>query len=155
MMEGIALYYQYVLQFFPCALCVQVRAWVVGAIVSAGVSAYFKATFWIRFVGLSATIFFMSGALYTSWNAWGVENGTVISSCTIGAGFPTFMPLDQWIPFFFGADGPCGQSPEMWLGLSMVETLLITIGVPLIVLIAQWLLHIQHTIVSTIRIATS
>ena len=87
MMEGIALYYQYVLQFFPCALCVQVRAWVVGAIVSAGVSAYFKATFWIRFVGLSATIFFMSGALYTSWNAWGVENGTVISSCTIGAGF--------------------------------------------------------------------
>ena len=28
LMEGIALYYQYVLQFFPCALCVQVRAWV-------------------------------------------------------------------------------------------------------------------------------
>ena len=155
MMEGIALYYQYVLQFFPCALCVQVRAGVGGAIVSAGVSAYFKATFWIRFVGLSATIFFMSGALYTSWNAWGVENGTVISSCTIGAGFPTFMPLDQWIPFFFGADGPCGQSPEMWLGLSMVETLLITIGVPLIVLIAQWLMHIPHAIVSTIRFATS
>ena len=155
MMEGIALYYQYVLQFFPCALCVQVRAWVVGAIISAGVSAYFKATFWIRFVGLSATIFFMSGALYTSWNAWGVENGTVISSCTIGAGFPTFMPLDQWVPFFFGADGPCGQSPEMWLGLSMVETLLITIGIPLIVLIAQWLMHLPHAIVSTIRFATS
>ena len=155
MMEGIALYYQYVLQFFPCALCVQVRAWVIGAIISAGVSAYFKATFWIRFVGLSATIFFMSGALYTSWNAWGVENGTVISSCTIGAGFPTFMPLDQWVPFFFGADGPCGQSPEMWLGLSMVETLLLTIGVPLIVLIVQWLMHIPHAIVSTIRFATS
>ena len=29
LMESIALYYQYVLQFFPCALCVQVRAGVV------------------------------------------------------------------------------------------------------------------------------
>ena len=154
-MECIALYYQYVMQFFPCALCVQVRAWVVGAIISAAVSVYFKATFWIRFVGLSDRICFMSGALYTSWYAWGVENGTVISSCTIGAGFPAFMPLDQWIPFFFGANGPCGQSPEMWLGLSMVETLLITIGVPLIVLIAQWLLHIPHAIVSIIRFASS
>ena len=29
----------------------------------------------------------------------------MISTCSMGAGFPSFMLLDQWIPFFFGADG--------------------------------------------------
>ena len=154
-MECIALYYQYVLQFFPCALCVQVRAWVVGAIIGAAVSVYFRTRFWIRFVGLCAIIFFLGGALYTSWYALGVENGTIISSCTIGAGFPSFMPLDQWIPFFFGANGPCGQSPEMWFGFSMVETLLVTLGIPLVVLISQLLLHLPHAVVSTIRFVKS
>ena len=154
-MECIALYYQYFLQFLPCALCVQVRAWVLGAIFSAVFSTYFRFIFWIRFVGLSTTIFFIGGALYTSWYAWGVENGTVISSCSIGAGFPRFMPLDQWVPFLFGANGPCGQSPEMGFGLSMVETLLITLGVPFVFLISQWLLHLPHAVVSAIRFAKS
>ncbi|NKB32771.1 MAG: disulfide bond formation protein B [Pseudomonadales bacterium] len=154
-MEAIALYYQYVLNFFPCALCVQVRAWVVGAIISSAISVYFRSNFWVRFVGLTVTIFFIGGGLYTSWYAWGVENGTVISTCSIGAGFPTFMPLDEWIPFFFGANGPCGQSPEMWFGLSMVETLLITLGIPMILLVAQWLMHLPHALVSTYRFAIS
>ena len=32
----------------------------------------------------------------------------------------------------------------MWLGLSMVETLLITIGLPLLVLLAVWVLNFKH-----------
>ena len=153
LMESIALYYQYVLQFFPCALCVQVRAWVVGAIFSSIASIYFRGKFWIRFLGLLLTIGFVFGAFYTSYYAWGVENGTVISTCSMGAGFPSFMPLDQWIPFFFGADGPCGQSPDMWFGLSMVETLLLTLGAPLIVLLLIWILHLPLAISSYIRLA--
>ena len=152
-MESIALYYQYVLQFYPCALCVQVRAWVVGAILSSAISVYFRSNFWIRFVGLSFTLVFIGGGFYTSYYAWGVENGTVISTCSMGAGFPGFMPLDEWIPFFFGANGPCGQSPDMWLGLSMVESLLITLGLPGIVLAALWLLHLPHAVLSYIRVA--
>ena len=155
LMEGIALYYQYALGFYPCALCVQVRAWVIGAIVSAAIGVAFKSNFWLRFLGLSLTIVFIGGGLYTSNYAWGVENGTVISSCTMGAGFPTFMPLDEWIPFFFGANGPCGQSPEMWFGLSMVETLLITLGIPMLVLIVMWLMHLPHALVSAIKFAKS
>ena len=152
-MEGIALYYQYVLQYYPCALCVQVRAWVVGAILSSAASAYFRGGFWIRFFGLSITIAFVSGAFYTSYYAWGVENGTVISTCSIGAGFPSFMPLDQWIPFFFGADGPCGQSPGMWFGLSMVETLLITLGIPLLILLLIWIMHLPLALSSYAKLA--
>ena len=41
LMESIALYYLSTLQFYPCALCVQVRAWIVGAILSSAISVYF------------------------------------------------------------------------------------------------------------------
>ena len=85
----------------------------------------------------------MAGALYTSYYAYGVEQGTVISSCTMGAGFPEFMPLDQWMPVLFEAQGMCGQSPPMPLGVSMVEALLITLSAPLLVLVALWGAHVQ------------
>ena len=153
LMESIALYYQYTLQFYPCALCVQVRAWVVGAILSSAISVYFRENFWVRFAGIFLTMVFISGGFYTSYYAWGVESGTVISTCSMGAGFPSFMPLDQWMPFFFGADGPCGQSPEMWFGLSMVETLLITLGIPLLILSIAWITHLPEAISSYIKLA--
>ena len=144
LMESIALYYQYVLDWYPCALCVQVRAWVLGAILFAMFSFFMVKNFWFRWMGLNLTIAMMGGALYTSWYALGVENGTVISSCTMGAGFPEFMPLDQWIPVFFEAQGICGQSPDMPFGVSMVQGLLITLSAPLLVLVGLWVMHVKN-----------
>ena len=86
------------LQFFPCALCVQVRVRVVGAIISLIASIYLRSIFWIRFLAYPHDSF-ISGAFYTSYYVRGVENGTVISTCSMGAGFWNSMPLDQWIPF--------------------------------------------------------
>ena len=146
LMEAIALYYQYVLDTYPCALCVQIRAWVWGAVLFSAICAVMCKHFWWRWLGLTLSIACIAGGIYTSWYAWGVENGTIISSCSMGAGFPEFMPLDQWIPLLFAAEGFCGQSPDMWFGLSMVEGLLITLSIPCLVLIAQWLLHLPHVL---------
>lgn len=146
LMEGIALYYQYVQDWYPCALCVQVRAWVLGTVFFALLGVFVVKNFWWRWLALNLTIAMLAGALYTSWYAYGVEQGTVISSCSMGAGFPQFMPLDQWVPFFFEAQGICGQSPEMPLGFSMVEALLITLSAPLLVLLAIWALHIRKLV---------
>ena len=143
-MEGIALYYQYGPgMWYPCALCVQVRAWVMASLIFSIMGTVMVNNFWWRWMALNLTIVFMAGALYTSYYAYGVEQGTVISSCEMGAGFPEFMPLDQWIPFFFEAQGICGQSPDMPLGFSMVEALLLTLSVPLLVLIGVWAMHMR------------
>jgi len=144
LMEAIALYYQYVLEYYPCALCVQIRAWVSGAIILSIGFSFVSEHLWWRWTGLTLTTTLVGGALYTSWYAFGVENGTVLSSCTMGAGFPEFMPLDQWIPWLFSAQGMCGRSPDMWFGLTMNEGLLISLSIPAFVLLAQWLLHIRY-----------
>ncbi len=147
LMEGIALFYQYGPgMWYPCALCVQVRAWVMGSIIFALLGLVMAKNFWWRWMALNLTIVMMAGALYTSYYAYGVEQGTVVSSCTMGAGFPEFMPLDQWFPLFFEAQGMCGQSPAMPLGFSMVEGLLITLSAPLLVLIAAWIMHVRKMI---------
>lgn len=146
-MEAIALYYQYGPgQWYPCALCVQVRAWVLGAIIFSILGFVLVKSFWWRWMALNLTILMMAGALYTSYYAFGVEQGTVISTCSMGAGFPQFMPLDQWLPFFFEAQGMCGQSPAMPFGLSMVEGLLVTLSIPLLVLVAVWATHLRKMI---------
>lgn len=151
LMEGIALFYQYGPgMWYPCALCVQVRAWVMGAIIFGVMGLVMAKNFWWRWMALTLTIAMVGGALYTSYYAYGVEQGTVISSCTMGAGFPAFMPLDQWIPVLFEAQGMCGQSPEMALGLSMVETLLITLSAPLLVLFAAWVIQARKMITNEI-----
>ena len=102
-------------------------------------------------MSLNLTIVMMGGALYTSYYAFGVEQGTVISSCTMGAGFPEFMPLDQWVPVLFEAQGMCGQSPPMPLGVSMVEALLLTLSVPLLVLVVLWMAHVQKIAVGDVK----
>lgn len=143
-MEAIALYYQYGPgEWYPCALCVQVRAWVLGSAIFAVLGFVMVKSFWWRWMSLNLTIALMAGALYTSYYAFGVEQGTVVSTCSMGAGFPEFMPLDQWIPFLFEAQGMCGQSPAMPLGLSMVEALLVTLSIPLLLLIAVWVAHVR------------
>lgn len=139
LMEGIALFYQYGPgMWYPCALCVQVRAWVAGGIIFSALGVVMGKSFWWRWIALTLTIGMIAGALYTSYYAYGVEQGTVVSSCTMGAGFPEFMPLDQWIPFLFEAQGMCGLSPPMPLGFSMVEALLLTLSLPLLILIVAW-----------------
>lgn len=148
LMESIALYFQYILGLEPCALCVQIRAWIMGAIIVSIVTSLVCSRFLWRWIGLTLTIGLLCGGLYTSWYSWGVEKGEIISSCSLGAGFPDFMPLDDWIPSLFSAQGICGQSPDMWFGLSMNEGLIISLVIPVIVLFLLWFLHIKEMVLS-------
>ena len=148
LMESIALYFQYVLDMEPCALCVQIRAWILGALIFSIITSFVCNRFIERWIGLTLTTGLLSGALYTSWYSWKVEKGEIISSCSFGAGFPEFMPLDIWIPSLFEAAGMCGQSPDMWFGLSMNEGLIITLVIPVIVLLLLWLLHFKNMFLS-------
>lgn len=147
-MESIALYFQYELGYEPCALCVQIRAWVMGAIILTICTSFVCTKFLWRWIGLTLTSAMLIGGLKTSWYSMGVENGDIIGSCSSGAGFPSFMPLDDWMPWLFSAQGLCGQSPNMWFGLSMNEGLIITLAIPVIVLLAQWLLHCREFILN-------
>lgn len=144
MMEAVALSYQYVIGTEPCALCVQIRAWVAGALIITLLLTLIKSNFWPRLLGLLAVGGLLGGALNTSWQAWNVEKGNVFSTCGMDAGFPEWLKLNQWLPQVFEAKGLCGQSPELIMGITMTDALLVSLAIPLLLLSLQILTHIWN-----------
>jgi disulfide bond formation protein DsbB len=146
MMEIVALTYQYSLGEEPCALCVQIRAWIAGGLLINIFIMKFAKIFWLRFVGIISYTGLMAGGLYTSWHAWNVEEGKILSSCGFDSGFPEWLSLDKWLPLVFEAKGLCGQSPELLMGYTMTDGLIPALGIPVAISSIFILLHLLNMI---------
>jgi len=120
----VALFYQYWLLEDPCAICIHIRIYMTGLMIVGLVGANLKpltakaAWHWMCAV-LSV------GLALKSWELFGVERGFIEGSCTINAGLPSWFALESWIPSVFEARGICGFSPEMLLGVTMAEALMV------------------------------
>jgi len=99
--EGVALYYQYVLEEMPCVLCIQVRIWVM------------------------ALIFIAIGLLERSYQLLGTERGFTFSDCGMDLGMPAWFALDVWFPALFQVQTSCGYTPELLFGITMAEALIV------------------------------
>lgn len=123
--EGIALYYQYGLNQYPCVLCIQVRLWV-AAIAVVGILGLILTN---SRVGLLITqvlsVVTAIGFAERSFQTLATEKGWIVKlACPMDAGLPAWFDLDQWFPTIFGVQASCGLSPEMLFGITMAEMLM-------------------------------
>jgi disulfide bond formation protein DsbB len=123
-MEGIALYFQYVLGYGPCVLCIHIRIYIAGLILVAAVAlAVRKAQ--VGLVGCLALMLALSvGMAERSWRTLGVERGFIEGACDMNTGLPAWFALDQWFPLVFEPWEPCGYTPELLFGITMAEGLI-------------------------------
>lgn len=142
--EAIALYYQYVLDQYPCVLCIHVRIWVFAFIVigAVGLFAHRNLTA-LRVVNLLSVIASV-GFVERSWRTLATERGWIVElACSMEAGLPAWFELDAWFPAVFGVQVSCGVTPEMLFGITMAEALMVmsagTLIVTALVLIASLL----------------
>lgn len=131
-MEGVALYYQYELDYGPCTLCTHIRAWVLAIVLVASVSVFVRRHRYFNGLAHLSMLGLASGLLYSSWQTLGVERGWFEGSCEFGSGYPSWLPLDQWWPQVFEAWELCGYTPELLFGITIAEALMV--GVPAMVL---------------------
>jgi disulfide bond formation protein DsbB len=132
-LEAGALYYQYVLDEWPCVLCIHVRILVM-AFVLIGVLAIFCTGSMpaMRFFhGLNSLV--MGWLVERSWQTLAVERGWVFGDCTMDLGMPTWFALDSWLPSVFEVQASCGYTPILLLGITMAEALLVISVVLLII----------------------
>jgi disulfide bond formation protein DsbB len=124
-MEGVALFYQYRLDYWPCLLCIHVRVWLLGLMV-AGVMGLLArhlrgplvlAQLLVAVVG--------AGMLERSLKLLGTERGTIEGSCIMESGLPAWFALDKWFPSVFQVLEPCGYTPELLFGITMAEALVV------------------------------
>lgn len=137
--EGIALFYQHVLNEPPCVLCIHARLWVLGILLAGGLGMVLRRHWWGLLVAQSVLIVSLLGLLERSWVGVRVERGTYDGSCGMDPGFPSWLPLDDWFPNVLQVWTMCGYSPVMPFGLTMVETLTYGSLIFLVLAVLGWL----------------
>jgi len=130
-LEAVALYYQYALDEMPCIVCIHIRMWV-AVIILVGLFAlitnsvfnsntsYQLNRVW-HLLNLGAAV----GFFERSYHVLAVERAWVVDSCGMGLDLPewlSWLKVDQWIPWMFEAQVPCGYTPNVFV-LTMAEAL--------------------------------
>lgn len=124
-MLSTALYYQYVLQEWPCVLCIQVRLWLSLLMIVSVMAAVFVKNRVFRLVSECLLLGTGAGLIDRSYLLLGTERGFIFRDCGFDIGLPGWFPVDQWLPWLYRVDASCGYTPEIMFGVTMAEALLL------------------------------
>lgn len=130
--EGVALFYQYVLEYGPCPLCIHTRILVLAFVLIAILALLLRSSWATRLFHL-LTVAIMLGLSERAYVLLGTERGFVLTECGVDSGLPSWFALDQWFPFMFGVMESCGYTPQMLFGISMAEALIVVFPLMLLV----------------------
>jgi disulfide bond formation protein DsbB len=137
-LEATALYYQYLLDEWPCVLCIHIRIWILAFIVLAFLSLLVGNHRWLTPVFHLINTAIMVGFVERSWQTLAVERGWVFGDCDMESGLPPWFALDQWFPSIFEVQTACGYTPLVVFNITMAELLLVfsslLLGVSLVLL---------------------
>lgn len=124
-LEVSALFYQYVLDYPPCVLCIHVRIWVLGIIVISLLALKFYEK-WLGLLTAQIMMMLLSIGLFErSYQLLGTERGFVYGECNMESGLPAWFALDSWFPSVFKIWAACGYTPELLFGVTMAEALIV------------------------------
>lgn len=123
--EGIALYYQYALNQYPCVLCIHVRLWVAAFIVLGIAGLALRSDTTGRRIVAALSVVAAAGFAERSWRTLATERGWIVElACPMDAGLPAWFDLEAWFPAVFQVQASCGLSPQMPFGVTMAEALM-------------------------------
>jgi disulfide bond formation protein DsbB len=140
-LEATSLYYQYLLDEWPCVLCIHIRIWITAFIVLAVVALLAGGNRWLTtgFHLLNTAI--MVGFVERSWQTLAVERGWVFGDCDMESGLPSWFALDKWFPAIFEVQTACGYTPLIIFNITMAEVLMVVssllLGISLVLLAAS------------------
>lgn len=144
-LEGAALVYQYVLYYDPCVLCVHIRAWIGGIMVAAILGLVLRNRRAGLIISDLLVILFSLGLVERSYRTLGTEMGFLDGACSMNPNFPSFMPLNEWLPAMFQPLTSCGYTP--WVipqYLSMAQSLMAFSVVLLVVMVLMLVSTFRH-----------
>lgn len=130
--EGVALYYQYVLEEMPCVLCIQVRIWMMALVFVALAAMWMRRNAFMNLLAHMLTVVIAIGLLERSYQLLGTERGFTFSDCGMDLGMPAWFALDSWFPALFQVQTSCGYTPELLFGITMAEALVVISAVFLV-----------------------
>lgn len=137
-LEGVALYYQYALDYLPCVLCIHVRM-LVAAILLVAIAGWLGTR--SRAISIGSSLIATGLWLWMverSYQLLGTERGWIMGECQMQSGLPQWLALERWFPWIFEIHEPCGYTPYLLFNISMAEVLIVVSSV--MSLISIWML---------------
>ncbi|MEN4870869.1 disulfide bond formation protein DsbB [Kosakonia cowanii] len=141
-LEMTALWFQHVMLLKPCVLCIYERCALFG-VMGAGIVGAVAPKTPLRFAALAIWIYSAIRGIQLAWEHTQIQlHPSPFMTCDFAARFPSWLPLDKWLPQVFVASGDCAQRQWEFLNMDMPQWLLgifvAYLVVALLVLIAQF-----------------
>lgn len=124
-LEGIALYYQYVLNYLPCVLCIHVRMLLAAILLVALVGWLVSRNKGATLLALIVNTGLWMWMTERSYQLLGTERGWIMGECAMASGLPEWLALERWFPWIFEIHEPCGYTPYVLFNISMAEILIV------------------------------
>ncbi len=138
-LELVALWFQHVMLLQPCVLCIYERCALFG-IMGAGLVGAIAPKTPLRYVAMVIWLYSAIRGLQLAWEHTMIQlHPSPFQTCDFAARFPSWLPLDKWLPQVFVATGDCSVRQWQFLSLEMPQWL---VGISLLIWwsLSWWLL---------------
>ncbi len=127
--ELCGLFFQHVMGLPPCVMCIYERVAFLG-IALAGLLGMLQPRLWpLRWAALLLWGYSSLQGLQLSLQHVDYQmNPSPFNTCSLFAEFPTWLPLDRWLPWLFNPTGDCAEIQWQFLGWSMPQWLVLIFG---------------------------
>ena len=122
-LELVALWFQHVMLLQPCVMCIYERCALFG-IMGAGLVGAIAPKTPLRYVAMVIWLYSAIRGLQLAWEHTMIQlHPSPFQTCDFAARFPTWLPLDKWLPQVFVASGDCSVRQWQFLSLEMPQWL--------------------------------
>lgn len=145
-LTSISLYFQHGMNLEPCVMCIYERTALLGIMFSALIGLLYPRSMFLRLLGIIVGLGSAIKGLEISLTHLDLQiNPAPWKQCPILPEFPNILPLDHWFPFIFKPLGPCGLDQWQFLGLSMVQWIVIMFAIYVLLLSLVLLSQIKRS----------
>lgn len=124
--ELTALFFQYVMGFQPCVMCIYQRTAMLGIAFAGLIGAVAPANVLCRLAGYLLWGYSAVKGLLLAIEHVGIQtNPSPFFTCDFAPDFPQWLKLDQLIPAFFQATGDCADISWVFAGYSMSQWMIV------------------------------
>lgn len=135
-LESIALYFQHVMLLKPCVLCIYERCALFGILGAALLGMISPKSTPLRYLALILWLYSAIEGVLLTWKHTMIQlYPSPANTCDIFVDFPSWLPLEKWLPSVFMANGDCAEKQWEFLSLEMPQWLLVIFAVYLVIVL--------------------